>query len=332
MAIKIVVGGYTLNVVSVYAPHVGLNEEVKRRFWEDLDGLVRGIPSTDKLIIGGDFNNHIGMLSSGMTVCMVASILEVEMDEMVRTCATGSAEKTPTHSARASRDRGRGRVAVEEPPLAPIGGQAPETHVVNPKLQETLVQFLNMFEQRVYIVQVSSVLPVQPVIPVQPEVRPKASEEEQKRLERFKTYSPPTFSDTTAEDAQEFLEKCHRILRTMGIVEVSEIAFNIFQLSGEAYQWWQVYEEGRPVDAVPPTWAQFVEIFLEEFVPQALRDAWRIEFKRLRQGTITVSEYAIRLSELARRAPILVPTVRERVHIFIEGLDYDLKICMAREF
>ncbi|XP_070036126.1 uncharacterized protein [Nicotiana tomentosiformis] len=46
---------------------------------------------------------------------------------------------------------------------------------------------------------------------------------------------------------------------------------------------------------------------------------------------MTVLEYAIRFSELARHAPILVPTDRERVCRFIEGLDYDIKICMARE-
>ncbi|XP_070035295.1 uncharacterized protein [Nicotiana tomentosiformis] len=44
-----------------------------------------------------------------------------------------------------------------------------------------------------------------------------------------------------------------------------------------------------------------------------------------------MSEYAIKLSELARHAPFLVPTVRDRVRRFIEGLDYDLKIRMARE-
>nr|XP_009761666.1 PREDICTED: uncharacterized protein LOC104213818 [Nicotiana sylvestris] len=38
MAIKIDVGGYILNVVSAYTPQVGLGEEVKRRFWKDLDG------------------------------------------------------------------------------------------------------------------------------------------------------------------------------------------------------------------------------------------------------------------------------------------------------
>ncbi|XP_070045961.1 uncharacterized protein [Nicotiana tomentosiformis] len=45
---------------------------------------------------------------------------------------------------------------------------------------------------------------------LQHEVRPGASKEEQKRLERFKRYSPPTFSGTATEDAQGFLEKCHR--------------------------------------------------------------------------------------------------------------------------
>ncbi|XP_070044896.1 uncharacterized protein [Nicotiana tomentosiformis] len=117
----------------------------------------------------------------------------------------------------------------------------------------------------------------------------------------------------------------------MGIVEVSRVSFTTFQLSGAAYQGWQIYEEGRPADATLLTLDQFSEMFLKGFVPQTLRDAWRTEFEWLCQGTMTVSEYAIRFGELARHAPILVPTIRERVHRFIEGLDYDIKICMARE-
>ncbi|XP_070035962.1 uncharacterized protein [Nicotiana tomentosiformis] len=39
----------------------------------------------------------------------------------------------------------------------------------------------------------------------------------------------------------------------------------------------------------------------------------------------------LEFSELARHAPILVPTIRERVCKFIEMLDNDIKICMARE-
>ncbi|XP_070041234.1 uncharacterized protein [Nicotiana tomentosiformis] len=46
---------------------------------------------------------------------------------------------------------------------------------------------------------------------------------------------------------------------------------------------------------------------------------------------MTVSDYAIRFSELALHAPTLVHTVRERVRRFIEGLGYNLRFCMARE-
>ncbi|XP_009594744.1 uncharacterized protein [Nicotiana tomentosiformis] len=60
MTIKLVVGSFTLNIISAYAPQAGLDEEVKRRFWENLDEMVRGIPYTEKLFIEGDFNGHIG--------------------------------------------------------------------------------------------------------------------------------------------------------------------------------------------------------------------------------------------------------------------------------
>uniref|UniRef100_A0A1U7WEL6 Craniofacial development protein 2-like n=1 Tax=Nicotiana sylvestris TaxID=4096 RepID=A0A1U7WEL6_NICSY len=49
-----------VNVVSAYAPHMGLDEEVKRRFWDGLDEIIRQVPPTKKLFIGGDFNGHIG--------------------------------------------------------------------------------------------------------------------------------------------------------------------------------------------------------------------------------------------------------------------------------
>ncbi|XP_009629835.2 uncharacterized protein [Nicotiana tomentosiformis] len=81
MTIKLVVGGFTLNIISAYAPQEGLDEESKRRFWEDLDEMVCGIPHTEKLLIGGDFNSHIGATSNGMMMCMVALVLELETEE-----------------------------------------------------------------------------------------------------------------------------------------------------------------------------------------------------------------------------------------------------------
>ncbi|XP_055822713.1 uncharacterized protein LOC129891389 [Solanum dulcamara] len=65
MTIKLVIGGVNVNIISAYTLHVGLNNEVKKLFWEELDEVVRGIPNSEKIFIGGDFNGHIGATSSG---------------------------------------------------------------------------------------------------------------------------------------------------------------------------------------------------------------------------------------------------------------------------
>jgi hypothetical protein len=54
-----------LNIISAYAPQVGLSESEKRKFWEDLDGLVRAVPTDEKLFIGGDLNSHVGSTNAG---------------------------------------------------------------------------------------------------------------------------------------------------------------------------------------------------------------------------------------------------------------------------
>ncbi|XP_059279413.1 uncharacterized protein LOC132033452 [Lycium ferocissimum] len=65
IAVKLVVGGFSLNIISAYVPQVGLDEEEKRRLWEDLDEVVGSIPPTEKLFVGGYFNGHIGSISRG---------------------------------------------------------------------------------------------------------------------------------------------------------------------------------------------------------------------------------------------------------------------------
>jgi hypothetical protein len=57
--IKIVLGDVVLNIISAYAPQIGLSASEKRKFWEDLDGMVRAIPTNEKLFIG-DLNGHVG--------------------------------------------------------------------------------------------------------------------------------------------------------------------------------------------------------------------------------------------------------------------------------
>ncbi|XP_070005947.1 uncharacterized protein [Nicotiana sylvestris] len=62
---------------------------------------------------------------------------------------------------------------------------------------------------------------------------------------------------------------------------------------------------------------------------RSLKDAWRADFEHLRQGAMTVSEYAVYYASLARHASALVSTVRERVHRFIKGLITSIRSSMA---
>nr|XP_009764295.1 PREDICTED: uncharacterized protein LOC104216034 [Nicotiana sylvestris] len=145
---------------------------------------------------------------------------------------------------------------------------------------------------------VQQVAPVQPVSPVQDFVVPAMPDDELRCFERFSRLSPPTFGGAQGEDAQGFLDKCRRMLRTAGILESS---------------------------------GEFSTLFLEKCVPRSQREELRRQFEYLRQGDMTVTQYEVRFLELARYAPWMVPTDRERIRRFVDGLIYPICILMTQE-
>ncbi|XP_070036130.1 uncharacterized protein [Nicotiana tomentosiformis] len=141
------------------------------------------------------------------------------------------------------------------------------------------------------------------------------ADDEQRRLERFERFRPPPFSGAESEDAQGFLDKCQRMLRIMGILETSGVSFTTFQFSGAAFRWWE----------------QFSDLFLEKFVPQSCREELRRQFEQLCQGNMSVTQYEMIYSKLARHAIWLIPTDRENIRRFIDGLTFQLRLLMTKE-
>ena len=65
MMVKLIVGKSLMNVVSAYAPQVGRSQEEKDEFWDTLCMLTEGVKKTERIMLGGDLNGHIGKDSDG---------------------------------------------------------------------------------------------------------------------------------------------------------------------------------------------------------------------------------------------------------------------------
>jgi hypothetical protein len=63
--VKLLVVDLVFNVISAYAPQIGLNESVMMQFWVELDALVSSVPISEKLFIEGDLNGHVGSTRVG---------------------------------------------------------------------------------------------------------------------------------------------------------------------------------------------------------------------------------------------------------------------------
>ncbi|KAK3509028.1 hypothetical protein QTP70_018534, partial [Hemibagrus guttatus] len=65
MSLKLEIEGVMLNVVSGYAPQVGCELEEKERFWSELDEVIESISMGERVVIGADFNGHVGEGNTG---------------------------------------------------------------------------------------------------------------------------------------------------------------------------------------------------------------------------------------------------------------------------
>ncbi|KAK3550818.1 hypothetical protein QTP70_005735 [Hemibagrus guttatus] len=65
MSLKLEIEGVMLNVVSGYAPQVGCELEEKERYWSELCEVMESIPTGERVVIGADFNGHVGEGNTG---------------------------------------------------------------------------------------------------------------------------------------------------------------------------------------------------------------------------------------------------------------------------
>ncbi|XP_070055112.1 uncharacterized protein [Nicotiana tomentosiformis] len=144
--------------------------------------------------------------------------------------------------------------------------------------------------------------------------RPAMSSETLLRLDKFTKFFPVHFSGTPTEDPQDYLDRCYEVLQNMGIVESSGVNFIVFQMTGSAKRWWRDYIFTRPADS-----------------PAFPASSSHRQFEHLQQVSMTVTQYETRFVDLACHVIVLLPTEKERVGRFIDGLTYTIRLQMAKE-
>ncbi|KAI8535549.1 hypothetical protein RHMOL_Rhmol10G0182700 [Rhododendron molle] len=151
-------------------------------------------------------------------------------------------------------------------------------------------------------------------------------------MNEFCKRRPPTFhGDTNPTVAETWLKEIKVILDTLGITQDGDrVALTTYQLKGEARYWWDLMEATHTVATM--TFAEFETLFLDKYFPTPLRLAKEQEFMNLKQGTMTVTQYAAKFEELSRYAPNAVATEDKKARRFEWGLTTARKAVVAQDF
>ena len=124
--------------------------------------------------------------------------------------------------------------------------------------------------------------------------------------------------------ADHLFKQVEKVLEAMEITsDKTRIRLAAFQLEGEALVWWNWENTSRDIEAM--TWEEFHDLFMGKYFPDIARHAKAQEFLKLKQGTMTVMEYAARFIELAHFADDYVATDMAKVRRFENGLKLSIR-------
>nr|KYP34045.1 hypothetical protein KK1_045039 [Cajanus cajan] len=130
--------------------------------------------------------------------------------------------------------------------------------------------------------------------------RPVVSQEG-RDLAEFRGCQPPQFrGDSDPDVADQWLREMEKIFSVLGSSDERKLAYAFYMLGGEAEYWWRGTRQMLESRGVLIDWDCFRRVFLEKYFPDSVRYAKEAEFMRLHQGSLSVSEYAMRFEYLAR--------------------------------
>ncbi|XP_027337238.1 uncharacterized protein LOC113850923 [Abrus precatorius] len=127
---------------------------------------------------------------------------------------------------------------------------------------------------------------------------------EYRGLSTFTRHDPPKFEGGfNPKGAQRWVADVEKIFNAMGCREENKIAYATYLLCGEAKDWWRFASQTLPQEDGYVQWEAFKTIFLGNYFPRDLKKQKAREFLELKQGNMTVGEYAAKFQELMKYWP-----------------------------
>ncbi|XP_070057030.1 uncharacterized protein [Nicotiana tomentosiformis] len=107
----------------------------------------------------------------------------------------------------------------------------------------------------------------------------------------------------------------------MRATETEGVELASYHLKRVAYSWFEMWEDSYEEGSPSMRWSEFAYAFIDHFLPVETKAAHAAEFESLKQGSMSVWEYHMRFACLSKYAIYMLPTIEERVHRFMQGLN-----------
>ncbi|XP_028114966.1 uncharacterized protein LOC114312868 [Camellia sinensis] len=162
----------------------------------------------------------------------------------------------------------------------------------------------------------------QPLPPPPPPAQAEADDNNIINLtQKFMKMKPPTFfGGIKPLKAETWLLEMEKLFEVFPCTEIHKVLLATYTLKDEAQRWWLLIQNTNG----NMMWTGFNEIFYEKYFPQYFRDRKVSEFQELKQGRMSVAEYEVKFTELARFAPHMVDTDYKKACKFEGGLNLDI--------
>jgi hypothetical protein len=108
-------------------------------------------------------------------------------------------------------------------------------------------------------------------------------------------------------DADDWLKTIEKKLQIVQCNNCENVLFASHQLESSAADWWDAYVEAHE-ESENINWQEFKNSFRSHHVPLGVMKLKKKEFEDLKQGSMSVSEYVTRFTQLSRYAPDNVDT------------------------